>query len=252
MKLDSPLPEHIPGLRRLWKLAFADTEEFLDTFFSTAFSPDRCRCITDGDTVTAALYWFRCECRGQQLAYLYAVATHPDHRRKGLCRALLADTHAHLAGLGYDGVVLVPQEESLRQFYEKAGYRNFGTLAEFPCTASSHTVPLHAIDREEYARLRRQYLPEGGVVQEGENLVFLETYARFYAGTGFLLAACADGEALRGLELLGNPSAAPEILRTLGFSQGVFRSPGGKAPFAMFRPLNAGTMTPSYFALALD
>ena len=33
----------IPGLRELWKKAFGDTDEFLDLFFSTAYSPDRCR-----------------------------------------------------------------------------------------------------------------------------------------------------------------------------------------------------------------
>lgn len=252
MKLDAPHQRQIPGLRRLWKLAFEDTDAFLDTFFSTAFAPDRCRCVTLHDQVVAALYWFRCELEGQKLAYLYAVATHPEHRKKGICRALLEDTHAHLASLGYDGVILVPQEEPLRKMYEKSGYRSFGTLAQFSCTAASHPASIRAIDPEEYARLRRQYLPAGGVVQEEENLALLRSYARFYAGPDYLLAACADAEQLRGIELLGNASAAPEILRSLGFGQGTFRTPGGTGPFAMFHPLTDGATVPSYFALALD
>ena len=34
-----------------------------------------------------------------------------------------------------------------------------------------------------------QFLPQGGVVQEGANLDFLEKQARFFAGHDFLLAA---------------------------------------------------------------
>ena len=32
----------IPALRRLWKQAFGDDDQLLDSFFSIAFSPDRC------------------------------------------------------------------------------------------------------------------------------------------------------------------------------------------------------------------
>lgn len=252
MKIDYPRPDQIPGLRSLWKLAFDDTDAFLDKFFGQVFSPDRCRCLTRDGEIAAALYWFRCEADGKQLAYLYAVATHPDHRRKGLCRSLLEDTHTLLKVLGYDGVLLVPQEDALRRMYEAAGYRTCSTISEFPCTASSRPAPLHPIDREEYARLRRQYLPKGGVIQEGESLVFLETYASFYSGPAFLLAACPDGQRLRGIELLGDPSAAPEILRALGCSEGIFRTPGTGIPFAMFCPLDPDAAVPGYFGLALD
>lgn len=252
MRIDNPSPDQIPGLRLLWKLAFGDTDAFLDTFFGVAFSPDRCRCVSEGEKIVGALYWFRCELEGQKFAYLYAVATHPEHRRKGICRALLEDTHAHLSKLGYGGVILVPQEEPLRNMYRAAGYQNFGCLREFPCASDPFPSPIHTVDPDEYARLRRKFLPAGGVIQEDENLTFLSTYARFYAGPTFLLAACPEGDKLRGLELLGDSAAAPGILRALGYAAGTFRTPGGTAPFAMFLPLNNHTSAPAYFALALD
>ena len=103
----------IPQLRELWQRAFGDTDDFLDDFFSTAFAPHRSRCITvDGD-LAAVLYWFDCTLEQKKLAYLYAVATDPAHRGKGLCRALMADTAETLKATGYAGMVLVPQKPSL-------------------------------------------------------------------------------------------------------------------------------------------
>ena len=70
MTIDAPKTAQIPQLRQLWKEAFGDTDTFLDSFFSLAFAPERCRCITLGDTVPSALYWFDCTCRGEKWAYL--------------------------------------------------------------------------------------------------------------------------------------------------------------------------------------
>lgn len=252
MKIDLPASEAVPALRTLWKAAFGDTDDFLDCFFGAAFSPHRCRCAVMDDQVAAALYWFDCTCRDQPMAYIYAVATAPAFRGQGICRRLMADTHAHLAGLGYAGAVLVPEGEALFRMYTGMGYRPCSTVSEFVCAPGDDPAPMHRIDREEYARLRRGFLPEGGVIQEGANLAFLEKQACFYAGLGFLLAARQEGDALIGLELLGNSAMAPGILTALGLARGSFRTPGGGKPFAMFQPLQKGACAPDYFGLAFD
>ena len=75
MTIDLPKPGQIPQLRQLWQEAFGDSDAFLDSFFSLSFAPERCRCVTEENHVTAALYWFDCSCHGGKMAYLYAVAT---------------------------------------------------------------------------------------------------------------------------------------------------------------------------------
>jgi hypothetical protein len=75
MNINAPTLDLIPALRGLWKEAFGDSDDFLDMFWRTAFSYDRCRCVTVDGEVAAALYWFDCECRGERVAYIYAVAT---------------------------------------------------------------------------------------------------------------------------------------------------------------------------------
>lgn len=237
----------IAGLRQLWKLAFGDTEEFLDSFFETAFSSDRCLFWKAEDKIAAALYWFDCEYDGRKAAYIYAVATHTDFRGRGLCRQLMAKTHELLKEQGYDAALLVPQDEGLRKMYAAMGYQDATSVSELTCEAGEPAA-CRKVDAQEYAALRRKLLPEGGVVQEGENLRFLNTYANFYKGSDFL--AAVSGKQI--LELLGNRNAAPEILGALGFASGSVRMPGEEVPYAMFLPLKQNVPMPSYFGFAFD
>ena len=252
MKIDHPSLHHMTRQRRLWQDAFGDTDAFLDSFFRTAYAPDRCRCVLVEDEIAAILYWIDCNLCDQKLAYIYAVVTHPDHRGKGLCRMLMADTHALLRSRGYAGALLVPQRESLRQMYAGMGYQNIGGLTEFRCGAGDTPVPLHAIGPKEYAALRRDLLPENAVIQEGAGLAFLAEQLQFYAGPGILLAAYAEKETLFVPELLGPSEHAPGIVTALGSLQGVFRTFGPEKPFAMFHPLREDALIPGYFGFAFD
>lgn len=251
MRIDHPSREDTPALRQLWKLAFGDSDEFLDIFFTTAFSPSRCRCLRLEWEIAAVLYWFDCSCGDQKIAYLYAVATHPDHRGKGLCRELMENTQRHLKETGCHGVILVPQDEGLFRMYGKMGYRVCSCIREFSCTPGN-PIALQAVPTEEYAAARRDFLPTGGVIQEGENLTFLAAQANFYRGHDVLLASRWENGKLFVLELLGNSQAASGILGALGGKEGTFRTPGEDNPFAMFLPLQPDAAVPSYFGFAFD
>lgn len=252
MRIDVPAPAHIPQLLKMWKASFGDYGGFWEMFLESGFSRERCRCVLEQDAVSAALCWFDTQCAGQRMAYIYAVLTAPGHRGKGLCRTLMEDTHIHLAQKGYSAALLVPAEESLRGMYRKMGYEEGTAVTEFSCTAGTVPVSLRAIGPEEYARLRRSFLPDGGVIQEGKSLSFLAYQAQFYSGADFLMAAYAQEDTLHAMELLGNRDAAPGILSALECSQGNFRIPGDEKPFAMFHPLTEGAAKPSHFGFAFD
>jgi len=244
---------NIDMLRELWQISFGDTEEFLDSFFTTAFHSNRFRCITDSGKIVAALYWFDCLYQGSSLAYLYAIATHPAYRKRGICRKLTEDTHNELATQGYQGSILVPGNKSLFDFYEKLGYQACCSVSEILCKSGSKKLAITEITKDQYAQIRRQYLPKGGVIQENENLDFLQTQAHFYKGNSFLLAAHKDSDYLNGIELLGDTTTTPDILYTLGCSKGKFRTPGKNIPFAMYHPLTEDKISPpAYFGLAFD
>lgn len=252
MTFDHPKQHHIPQLRSLWKAAFGDEDAYLDLFFCTAFSPDRCRCVVEEGRVLAALHWFDVSCGGAPMAYLYAVATDPAARGRGLCRTLMENVRQLLKCRGYAGILLKAADEGLRQMYQRMGYTPCTTNCARTFDVGDEIVRLHKVGTAEYAWLRRSFLPQGGVIQEGVMLDFLAEQAQFYTGAGFLAAVSVyDGECFCH-ELLGDISAAPGILRALGFARGAFRYPGTGEFFASFCPLIPDCPVPRYFGLSLE
>ena len=251
MWIDFPTPNQIPHLRQLWKIAFGDEDAFLDLFFQHAFSCQRCRCVLAEDRIAAVLYWFDCNLENRKIAYIYAVATHPDFRNQGLCRKLMADTHAILSQQGYSGAVLVPQKESLRTMYAGMGFDPCTTVTEkwFP---AGEEISARRIDEKEYAILRRKFLPAGGVIQEGENLRFLAGMAQFWAGDDFVAAVTTDGEEIWCPEFLGDVSAVPGLIKMLGYPAGRARMPGKERQFSMFRLVSKTGKKPGYFGFVFD
>lgn len=251
MRIDCPSERHFFDLRRIWKEAFGDSDEAIDAFWRTAFSPNRARIALMDDAPVAALYWFECTYHGQRLAYLYAIATDRSFRGRGICKQLMEDTHRHLKYLGYAGALLVPSEHGLFDFYRKMGYETCSAVEDFDCTGEERELLITPIDKAEYATLRRTYLPIGGVIQEGETLDFLEMWEQFWKGEDFLLTGHRIGDCLIGAELLGNVAAASRIVHVLGCKRGSFRTVGACRPFAMYHPFD-NTYAPTYFGLALD
>jgi len=258
--ITKPSEKHLDGLQTLWAEAFGDTKHFIQLFFDIAYSPNRCLVALVGDDVGGALYWFDCEYQGKKLAYLYAVATAKQYRGMGICHSLMTACHNHLSDCGYAGVLLVPGNEDLYSFYRGLGYEVCSYVREFDCVAKKGTLSLQSLTKEQYAKLRRKFLPENGVIQEGENLDFLQTYARFYVGSNyegedasFLLAAYQEGNTLHGVELLGHPTEASHIVHALGYSKGIFRTPGDDLPFAMYHSLDDVPVDlPIYFGFSFD
>lgn len=235
------------GLKRLWKTVFGDSDAFIDSFFQIAFSPDRCKYIAEGDQILSALYWFDCEYEGGKLAYIYAVATDPNHRGKGLASQLLEETHLHLKALGYASAVLKPAT-GLFSFYERLGYKTCGYIRRFTVAAGT-PMPVKELDAGEYAARRKRFLPPKAIVQEGITLEFLHSFAKFYDAGNALVCALPEENVI--FEYLGDTDAAPGILAALGIPRAEIPTPGTDIPFAMYRPLNC-IKKPGYLGITLE
>lgn len=236
----------------LWREAFGDSEDEILLFEEHAFSPDRFAYLRETDgTLAAALYYFDCTADGKKYAYLYAIATAKAYRGRGLCRQLMARVHRSLAEQGYAGALLLPAEESLYGFYEAMGYRTCTFLDEYTVHAADGGVTLWDVSAEVYAARRRALLPGGGVVQEGENLSYLTTMARYYLGEDFILTGTKESDTLLVHEMLGNTACAAGAVCALDCQTGRIRTVGKSKPFAMGLSLN-GEALPTYFAFAFD
>lgn len=246
MTIENPLISDIPALRALWKEAFSDPDAYLDSFFALVFSPERALVIREDRDILAALYYLDCSWEENAVAYVYAVATKKAHQGKGLCKALMAELHNRVKR-----TILVPADESLRAFYSRLGYRDFGGMEEILCSPGGTAVVAEKLTAESYAQKRRELIPVGGVLQEGVFLPFLEENLDFYGGDGWLLAIGKENDKGFAPEFLGDKTLLPGILKELQYKEARVRCPG-KTPFAMYRSADGGNSQPGYFAFALD
>ena len=251
MIIDRPAPKDIPALRQLWKQAFGDGDPFLDGFFATGFSFDRCRCVCTDGSLAAALYWFDCSWQGKKVAYLYAVATDAAFQGKGLCRALMENTHRLLQAEGYAGAALVPGNKRLFSLYEKLGYHSFCPMQTVTVTAGEGTAKVNTLSGAAFETLRKERLPENGILQRGQTTAFLATFAGFYQAGDAIFCAGKDQDTLVFQEYLGDPSQLRGIIAAFRAEKGIVRLPGGENS-AMYLPLNEDPTLPGYLGIPLN
>lgn len=252
MRIDHPNAEQTGALRQLWQDVFGDSDAFLDSFFTLGFSPSHCLCAMEEGRILGALYWLDHSCRGNKLAYLYAVATAPAARGRGICRSLTQQAKTLLTRQGYTGIVLVPAEAGLVTMYEKLGFTSSSGIRETTCLRGEMPVSCRAVGATEYNSLRNRLLPQGSALLGEKALTFLASQAEFFVGENWCLAGYRQEERLMGLEYLGEAALLPGIVNALGCSQGNFRIPGNSKPFAMFTALVAGEDCPVHLGFAFD
>ncbi len=129
------------SMQELWSLVFGDEWEYLEDFFNTFF-PDphlsgpnaetgcmtsdgnRILFVCDGERVISQLFMIPYEIGGmrEKAAYLYALATHPDYRGRGLMGELIRKAQQLVRESGMAGAFLIPAEETLKGYYEGYGF----------------------------------------------------------------------------------------------------------------------------------
>ena len=227
MIIKHPQPENIPALTDLWMQAFGDSREFIERFFCTGFSQDRCLLAEEDSQLLAVLYWFDCLWEGKKIAYLYAIATDQNHRGKGICKALMEYTHEQLAAGGYRGALLVPANEGLVKLYGKTGY---SVCCPVSTPATEVPANIQEISADAYRALRGAYLPEGAVEHTEAAFSYLSVFTKFYQFPGGICCGYVENDQLQLQELLPvNLSASTKV--------------------AMYRSFTEETCKPSYFAL---
>ncbi len=143
----------IPQIASLWQEAFGDSRETVEEFFR-AF-PDCISFVAEEQGRVCAMVHAIPQMLSPDIpaAYIYAVATEPDSRGRGLCRELMAFAEADLKQQGVSACFLTPATASLFEFYKKLGYSTgfFRRTSE----SFSHGTP---ISPAEYAAQRETLL----------------------------------------------------------------------------------------------
>ncbi len=251
----------IPALRELWELAFGDSGPYMDNFFRTYYRPERMIVLEEGDAVRAMTAWFDTTfvVPGQgthRAAYLYAVATHPQERGKGLAGELLAWADEHFRSLGIPAVTTVPAQPSLHNFFGANGFRECFAYDELAVPTKPGAAPdfvLDALTPRTYGELREALLMDVPHISYPVDALEYQRGCCALSGGGLYAADTGRGVALlcaEGMEdgtlllkeLLGQPTACDALLKSLpvllpNFS-GICRVPGKTIPFGMLKWLD--------------
>lgn len=127
-------PAEIPALKELHRVAFGDSDAYIDFFFSRRFHPELCVAAFEGKDAVSAVYArllsFTLFSRPVTLPFLTGVATMPHRRGQGLASKLVLEMHERLKAAGYPLVLLHPFNHD---FYRRLGYGTLSCVAPAPC-----------------------------------------------------------------------------------------------------------------------
>ena len=232
----------------LYNLAFpGEPEAFTEALFDRYF-PDHVRVIEENGQAVSMLfsipYPLVLEDRITEAHYIYGVATHPDHRGKGLAKKLL------LAEAARYPVFLRPMSDGLFDFYAKVGYTPISPLVHAEGTATAPDGSERLLSPSDYLALRDTLAP---AITCRPTEIFLSLYE---LGGGFVSAgedAAAlferHGDTIWFKEYWGDPVFAPRLAAFLGgthFSLRRYDKSG--TPFGMAK----GTPSEAAFLAAMD
>jgi len=157
--------QDIPRLKGLWKLAFGDEDDYIDHFFHRYYTPERMLVMAEQGVVQAMTAWFDMPVVSAQgevfsSAYLYAVATHPACRGRGLAGQLLDFADRWLKEQAFVCVTTVPARPDLHRFFGQNGFMEQLVLTreEYLPRTVEKNAPVKRVDAREYAALRENAL----------------------------------------------------------------------------------------------
>lgn len=233
--------------RALYDTAFpGEPEAFTKALFDRYF-PHCLRVIQEGEQPVAMLfsvpYPLATPSGITEAHYLYAVATHPDHRGKGLAKQLLQQEAARYP------VFLRPMTPSLFDFYEKAGFKPLSPIRTQRGEAAPNGDGCRLLTPQEYLARRDSVAPMPRCCPTSDFLSLYETGGGFVETEGALALYEKNGKEILFKEYWGDPVSAPRLAAFLGGERFELRRyDKDGTPFGM----GAGMPYEAAFLAALD
>lgn len=152
----------------LYRQTFGEDKAFDTLLFDNFF--ENCRYIVENEQVVSMLFELPVtlikEGERLPLCYVYAAATHPDYRGRGLASRLVEEACAR-----HPRVILRPAEEGLQAFYGRLGFKGctaHSTGDGQPCISGNEVISRMAapIEKESFCLMFKGEgfdLPEGTV-----------------------------------------------------------------------------------------
>ena len=118
----------VPNLKSLWKTVFGDSDDVVDFFFDNTVDLNNVYAYKDNGKCVSAFYLIDVPIKEGRILkksmYLYAAATLPEYRKKGIMSKMIEYAAARLKLSGFDYLYLYPANNELYTFYEKFGFKS--------------------------------------------------------------------------------------------------------------------------------
>lgn len=109
--------------KKLWQRVFGDDDEFVDEFLMHHYSNSTMLRVADRDNhYISMLHIIPFSSAAGNIAYIYGVATSPEHRKKGYAAQLLQSAIERAKQSNCTAIVLIPSSDALREYYAKFGF----------------------------------------------------------------------------------------------------------------------------------
>lgn len=243
-------------LSGLWQECFGDPAAYPEFFLSLFFAPQDCLVDREGGELAAAVYLLPAQVlengRPVQAHYIFAAATAPRFRSRGIMSRLLERAAETGAARGDRYSAVLPSDEELYRFYAASGYADFFSVraADVPASrlraaARGGWAP-YAGSADALNRLRTELLAEsdGSLLWSGEMFrksvamsgAYGDRLVAVQTGAGPAYALChMENGACMLLETAARKAAFPfladAILREAPAERYRFRLPADGGPF---------------------
>lgn len=264
----APEKKYIPRLRELWHNVFGDEYGYIDLFFDSVYFKSKIFAHFESDKIVSVFYLLDCKIRFENAMYdgyyLYAAATDPDFRKKGLMGSLIREGQVFAEKELKDFISLVPGNSQLYDYYAKFGFQS----AMYKCVdeaerKNSEVFASEPADLEEYLK-ERFSLTSNAFLWEKDELQYVFDCFLYYdvfckkSSDCFFIEDENDG-VIKELLFANNKENGLSDIFSLFPEKTIIHSQYGKnkIPFGMILPINEKLKrqwSPSdiYMNLALD
>lgn len=270
MLLQSEL-KYSDELTTLWHTVFGDETEYIKLFFSSVYQKSKTFASFDGEKIVSVFYLLDCKLKFNKKKYngyyLYAAATDPNYRNKGLMSALINEGKDYCRKNSIDFISLVPGESWLYSYYNRFGFKT--AMYKYICKSDKtrfNQIDAAVIDAAQYTKLRNECLENAFIWQNDEMNYVLKCFD-FYGIKPYRTADCcflAGEKDYNVKELICQrdklSSALSQVSAFFGgeaFEYQTVFPQGEKFPFGMICPINSEldrnwSVDDIYMNLALD
>ncbi len=164
-------PTDLEQIKVLWKICFDDSESYVSRFLSTIGIANRCLVYETDGRVVSMLFVLPASMIVQgdvkQIHYIYACATSPGYRGKGIMAKLL-DAAAQTAVYA---LVLIPANIKLSAYYKKLDFVAFSNKPQFPKILSLDGKPLDDDSIRSIITIRKRHITSELSVQWSDEIL---------------------------------------------------------------------------------